>query len=338
MTMRDEHHDPDPHHVTHENHDPTPAESSSSPELTRHHAPARPRLWSEMLPRQRTRHLLAVDTTYIVRRAWHACVNDKRDEPEQAAPTALGTLARLLRARQPTHALFAGEGLGSIRKQLFEGYKAGRPPKPDGLLACEAAVEMALVSAGTPLVKAAGLEGDDVLHAAALLVQPLHIPVVIVSHDQDVEQIVNDGAQVIVWDGVQRVLDEAAVLERWGVVGARLTDLFALAGQDGDGIPGVTGWRAKTALKVLQAAPRHPVLKLLAPGGHWWVPTRWREKFVASRENVLLSYELVRLRGEQVVGRLDLENLEVDPLAVAAALRDSADQLGARGQDDGGTW
>lgn len=284
--------------------------------------------WASKLPAQGSRHVLAVDGSSVIRRAWHGHVNDKRHEPERAAPTAIRNFARIIRARQPSHLVIGGEGRGSIRQSIFSGYKAGRPPKPDGLLACEAQIEAALSTVGVQVVKVAGLEADDVLAGAVRLGRAEGLPVVLVGLDQDLEQLVDDAVGVTVWDGAERVLDEAGVFERWGVSSRRLAELFALAGQSGDGIPGAVGIGPATAAKILNAVP-HPLMALLA-SSHLidvWVPGRYRAKVREHREPIAMSFDLVRLRDEYAHGHLDLDELQVDALHVAAGLAEQADRI-----------
>lgn len=285
-------------------------------------SPARPRARSS-LPPQRAHHLLAIDTSDFLRRAWHACEADGK--PHQAAPTTLRTLARLLRGRQPTFALFAGESTTSFRASLYPSYKANRLQKPEGLLACEAYVGAALAGAGTPLTIVAGLEADDVI-AGAVVAMRGEFPIVVAGHDKDLEQLVDDQNGVMVWDGAERVRDEAAVLERRGVLPHRLVELFALAGDEGDNIPNVPNWREKTAAKILQGLPRRRLEDLVKDGGHWWVPERYRQAFVSHREQILLAMELVRLRGNQAARHIRVDELGINPLDVAESLRASADR------------
>lgn len=276
--------------------------------------------WSEMLPPQGAPHLLVIDGANLWRRSWH--VQEQNGSPEAAAPAALRTFARLLRARQPTHVLFAGEGRGSVRKALWDGYKAKRPPKPEGLLACEAFIAAALAGAGVPLFSVAGLEADDVLAGAALLARQASLPAVLVTNDRDVEQVVDDAMPVVLWDGAERVLDEGAVEKRWGVPPAKLGELFALTGQD-DEAPGVHGWGPARAATILNGAGR-PLDVLLREGGAWWIPSKFRAKFVEHTATIALSYDLVRLRGAEAATKIVLEDLEVRPLDVAEALIESA--------------
>jgi protein Xni len=275
--------------------------------------------WSSKLPAQASRHLLAIDGSSVIRRAWHGHVNDKRNEPERAAPTAIRNFARIIRARQPSHLVIGGEGRGSIRTSLFSGYKAGRPPKPDGLLACEAQVEAALSSVGVQVVKVAGLEADDVLAGAVLLGRAEGLPVVIVGLDSDLEQLVDDEAGVVVWDG----------FERWGVPARRLAELFALAGQDGDGIPGASGIGKKRAAEILTAIPGHTLLDLLAQPHLMavWAPAKYRGKLIEHRETITLSCDLVKLRGDYARTYLDIEEAHVDARRAAIELGYIADRI-----------
>lgn len=292
-------------------HDPSPA-------------PSRARL--DLLPPQGSRHMMAIDLSCITRRAWHGHVNEHRQEPDRAAPTALRNMARVLRARQPHCIVVAGEGTDLFRVKTFPKYKAGRPPKPRELLFTESIVKNALAAAGIAPYCVRGLEADDVLHAAVLLGIIGSLPVVIVAEDKDAEQLVDTRRGIIVWDGDETAKDEAYVMERWGVPPERLPELFAIAGDPGDGFPGVSGWGPKTAAKILQLS-RKTLLELLRDGGHWWVPEKWRAKWLANRDVIRMSYDLARLRGEWLASQSRFEATCCDPLDVATRLADEAERL-----------
>jgi 5'-3' exonuclease len=49
----------------------------------------------------------------------------------------------------------------------------------------------------------------------------------------------------------RRVLDEAGVVEKFGITPASIPDWLALVGDDADGIPGVPRWGARSASVVL---------------------------------------------------------------------------------------
>jgi 5'-3' exonuclease len=280
-----------------------------------------------LLPPQGSRHMMAIDLSCFTRRAFHGHVNERRQEPERAAPTALRNLARVIRARQPSCLVVAGEGQDLFRAKAFPGYKAGRPPKPPKLLEMEHTVKNALVSAGVAPYCVRGLEADDVLHAAVLLGIIGSMPVVVVAEDKDAEQLVDAKAGIIVWDGDEVVKDAAYVVTRWGVTPNRLPELFAIAGDPGDGFPGVVGWGPKTAAKILNYAGARTLDTLLKDGGQWWVPATYREKFVANRDAIRLSHSLATLRGKWLSGREEFRATGIDALHVAQRLADEAERI-----------
>lgn len=81
----------------------------------------------------------------------------------------LRQIANRLRGRQPTHLVLADDGLELHRAKLYAGYKADRPPKPQGLIDVETTLRNMFVEVGVAPFRVRGLEGDDVLHAAVLL-------------------------------------------------------------------------------------------------------------------------------------------------------------------------
>jgi len=278
-----------------------------------------------ILPPQGSRHLMAFDLAKFIRRSWHGHVNDRRDEPERVVPTALRRIALLLRGRQPTHVVFADDGSLLHRLKIFDGYKAGRPPKPQALLDAEHRIRNVLAIAGVVPWRVQGLEADDVLHASVIYGAAIEIPVVIVTDDKDADQLVSGSRETVVWDGDERVFDEASVRDNWGVEPAIVPDVLALAGDTTDGVPGVRGWGPKTAARILHAAAPHTLRELLRDGGHWYVPEKWRTKFIEQRATIKMSLDLVTLRGDWLIAR-GFGAAEVDPLRVASALLDESER------------
>lgn len=285
---------------------------------------------NKLLPPQGSRHLIAIDINDIIRRAWHGHVNDRRNEPERAAPTAIRAIARLLRGQQPSHVLCAGEGVGSVRKDAYDLYKANRPPKPDGLMHCEAQVETALRTAYLPIHAHVGLEADDVIHGAVLATRVYGrrhglLPVVIATRDKDLEWLVHAESKTVVLNG-DTVLDENAVRAKWGVEPHRIADILALAGDTSDNIPHVKGWGPTAAKKILGTSSLD---LLLLPDGYWYVPEKYRAAFRDNRDMIRMAYGLVKLRGESIEHKFDIDEMECNALAAAESLMNSADGDGA---------
>jgi 5'-3' exonuclease len=75
--------------------------------------------------------------------------------------------------------------------------------------------------------------------------------VVICTPDKDLAQCVR-GTRIVQRDRVRKVTrDEAGVIEKFGVPPVSIPDYLALVGDSADGYPGLPGWGAKSAAKVL---------------------------------------------------------------------------------------
>ncbi len=140
----------------------------------------------------------------------------------------------------------------SFRNDMWPGYKTG-----DGidrlLWAQFPLLEAALAAFGVRVWAMVAEEADDALGAAA--VQAARDPrverVYICTPDKDLAQCVQ-GTRVVQLDRLRRTLrDEAGVVAKFGVPPASIPDYLALVGDSSDGYPGLAGWGAKSAAKVL---------------------------------------------------------------------------------------
>jgi 5'-3' exonuclease len=96
-------------------------------------------------------------------------------------------------------------------------------------------------------------EADDALGAAAALADADERveQVMIVTPDKDLGQCVKD-RRVVQFDRRKReVIDEEAVVAKFGVRPASIPDYLGLVGDTADGYPGLPGWGSKSAAMVL---------------------------------------------------------------------------------------
>ena len=104
-------------------------------------------------------------------------------------------------------------------------------------------------------VRVEGYEADDVIAALVREAREAGIPVMVVSGDRDVYQVVGDGVRVMTTSrGVTdtKIYDREGVIERYGVAPELVPDLIGLKGDTSDNIPGVPGIGDKTAAQLLQ--------------------------------------------------------------------------------------
>ncbi|MFB6259433.1 MAG: 5'-3' exonuclease H3TH domain-containing protein, partial [Thiohalorhabdaceae bacterium] len=139
----------------------------------------------------------------------------------------------------------------TFRADLFEAYKANRPPMPEDLAEQLPYIHRLAAAFGLPVLVEEGVEADDVIGTLASQAEALGRDVMIVTGDKDMAQLVN-GHTFLLDTMKDRLIDEPAVRERWGVGPEAVPDFLALVGDKVDNIPGVPGVGEKTAAKLLQ--------------------------------------------------------------------------------------
>ena len=140
----------------------------------------------------------------------------------------------------------------SFRNGLWPGYKTGEGVEPD-LLAQFPLLEATLSAAGVVVWPMVEFEADDALAAGAVAAaRDARVDrVIICTPDKDLAQCVS-GTRIVQLNRRTRVtLDEAGVVQKFGVSPASIPDYLALVGDSADGYPGLAGWGAKSTAAVL---------------------------------------------------------------------------------------
>jgi 5'-3' exonuclease len=210
------------------------------------------------------------------------------------------SLLGLLAAPDVTHVACAFDHvIESFRNALYDGYKtsAGVPYE---LLAQFTLAERMTEALGIVVWSMVEFEADDALATAAArwADAPEVEQVVICTPDKDLAQCVR-GTKVVMLDRRRRLLlDEAAVVAKFGVRPASIPDYLALVGDSSDGYPGLSGWGPKTAATVLSRYGR--LEDIPAEDGTWGVPVRGAsavaQRLRDRRQDAFLYRTLARLR------------------------------------------
>jgi 5'-3' exonuclease len=204
----------------------------------------------------------------------------------------------LLREPGVTHLAASFDSvIESFRNVMFPAYKSSAGMDPD-LLAQFPTAEDALEAIGVVVWRNIEFEADDAIAAAAIRWVDDVEQVVIATPDKDLNQLVI-GDRIVTYNRrEQKILNEQAVVEKFGIHPESIPDYLALMGDSADGVPGLPGWGAKSASTVLA---RYPRLELI-PGhaSEWDVTVRGADKLATTfRENQDLAYlyrELTTLR------------------------------------------
>lgn len=196
--------------------------------------------------------LLLVDALNLIRRVYAAQPGpDGPERAEAARDASVQSLDRALRESSPTHAVcvFDGEGT-SWRHDLFADYKAGHDPMPEALAEALAGYRQAFLEIGVASLCLPRLEADDVIATAATKAAAAGADALVLSTDRGFLQLLPAGVRLR--DHFRRAdLDAPYVAKKFGVRPEQLGDSLALAGDHGNGIPGVPGIGPKSAARLL---------------------------------------------------------------------------------------
>ena len=235
-----------------------------------------------------------VDGTYELFRNHFGAPPKKAPDGREVGATLglLRSLLMLLTSPGVTHVAVAFDHvIESFRNDLFTGYKTGEGVDPILLaqfpLAEEAVSALAVVV--WPMVE---FEADDALATAAARFKKNKTvkQIIICSPDKDLAQLVS-GNRIVCWDRRRDiVIDEAGVLEKYGVPPQSIPDWLALVGDSADGYPGIPGWGAKSASVVL-AHYKHMESIPDDPG-------KWKVSSISPGRAVSLAESLAQRREE----------------------------------------
>ena len=202
--------------------------------------------------------LFLIDGNSLAYRAFFALpesIATADGRPTNAIYGFASMMAKALIDHHPKGVIVAWDAGMSGREQEYKEYKAGRRSRPDLLREQWPHLAPLAEAFGFTNVKVEGFEADDVIATLARQAQGAGIPVMVVSGDRDVYQVVGDGVRVMTTSrGVTdtRVYDADGVVERYGVPPALVPDFIGLKGDTSDNIPGIPGIGDKTAAELLQ--------------------------------------------------------------------------------------
>ena len=197
--------------------------------------------------------LVLVDGSSYLYRAFHALppLTNARGEPTGAVYGVANMLRKLLSDYRPERVAVVFDAKGkTFRDEMFEDYKAHRPPMPDDLKAQIEPLHALVAAMGFPILQVSGVEADDVIGTLARAGAAQGLGVVISTGDKDMAQLVDDHVSLINTMSNSRY-DRDGVIEKFGVPPERIIDYLALVGDTSDNIPGVPKVGPKTAAKWL---------------------------------------------------------------------------------------
>jgi DNA polymerase-1 len=279
-------------------------------------------------------HLYLVDGSSYIFRAYHRLppLTDPQGTPVGAVygyTTMLWKLADDLdKADGPTHLAVILDASGqSFRNELYDKYKANRPPAPEDLVPQFPLIRDATRAFSLPCIEEQGLEADDLIASYARAATRRGWDVTIVSSDKDLMQLVgqcadpddgHDGGCIDMLDTMKNQrIGIPEVIEKFGVGPELVGDVLALMGDSVDNVPGIFGVGPKTATKLIQD---YGSLTAALDAAQDMKPSKLRDRLIDHRADAEISKILVTLKDDAALPQpLDEFRLDGVPPAPLAA-------------------
>jgi DNA polymerase-1 len=178
-------------------------------------------------------------------------LRNHKDEPTGMIYGVINMINRMIKEYEPEYMAVVFDAPGkTFRHDMYDQYKATRPPMPDDLRAQIQPTKDIIKALGIPQIEIIGVEADDVMGTLGVMATAAGFKTVMSTGDKDLAQLVNDDVMLI--DTMRNtVLDYDGVVEKFGVEPNQIIDYLTLIGDTSDNIPGVNKVGPKTAVKWL---------------------------------------------------------------------------------------
>jgi DNA polymerase-1 len=260
-------------------------------------------------------HLHLIDGSAYIFRAYHALPPLSRKSDGLPVGAVAGFCNMLWRylgengasADAPTHAAVIFDySSKTFRNEIYDLYKANRPPPPEDLRPQFPLTRDASRAFNLATIEIEDFEADDIIATLARQAREAGGRVTIISSDKDLMQLVGGGVEMLE-PMKNKVIGVDDVREKFGVGPERVVDVQALAGDSVDNVPGAPGIGIKTAALLINEYG--DLETLLARADEIKQPKR-REALINNADLIRISKRLVLLDDETPLD-ITLDDLEV---------------------------
>ena len=266
-------------------------------------------------------HLYLVDGSSYIFRAYHRLppLTNRHGQPAGAVygyTTMLWKLADgLNKADGPTHmAVILDKSEHTFRNDMYDQYKAHRPPPPEDLVPQFPLIRDATRAFSIPCIEELGLEADDIIACYVKAALAKGWKTTVVSSDKDLMQLIEPGVDLLDTMNDRRI-DREYVVEKFGVPPEQLGDVLALMGDKVDNIPGVPGIGPKTASQLII---EYGSLKAVLANAENIAKPKLRQSLIDHADAARLSRRLVELVCDaplpEPLDELTIKGIPADPL------------------------
>ncbi|WP_428540633.1 DNA polymerase I [Profundibacter sp.] len=267
-------------------------------------------------------HLHLIDGSAFIFRAYHALppLTRKSDGlPIGAVAGFCNMLYKQVEANKgpdaPTHVAVIFDYSGkTFRNEIYDKYKANRPPAPEDLVPQFPLTRDATRAFNIACHEVEGYEADDIIATLSKQARAAGGRCTIISSDKDLMQLVGGGVEML--DAMKnKRIGVDGVREKFGVGPERVVDVQALAGDSVDNIPGAPGIGIKTAALLIN---EYGDLENLLEHAEEIKQPKRRQALIENADLIRLSKQLVTLVDDMdldfTLDDLELKEPEPEPL------------------------
>ncbi len=244
-------------------------------------------------------HLHLIDGSAFIFRAYHALPPLTRKSDGLPIGAVSGFCNMLMKVVEestghdaPTHVAVVFDHKGkTFRDDIYDKYKANRPPAPEDLHPQFPLTRDATRAFNLASIEVEGFEADDIIATLARQGREAGGRVSIISSDKDLMQLIGGGVEMV--DPMKnKRIDSEGVEEKFGVGPNRVVDVQALAGDSVDNVPGAPGIGIKTAALLIN---EYGDLESLLERAEEIKQPKRRQSLIENADLIRISKRLVEL-------------------------------------------
>src|SRR3989338_1483475 len=244
--------------------------------------------------------VFVIDGSGYIFRAYYAIrpLSSKKGVPTNAVYGFLSMLQKLIKDHQPKYLAIAFDtGQKNFRHKLYPEYKANRPPPPPDLVPQFDLIHRLVDAFQIARFSKVGFEADDIIGTLTQRIRALGYPVVIVTGDKDMMQLVDKDVSFLdelraAKTKTETLIGPQEVKAKFGVPPHQVVDVLALAGDTSDHVPGVRGIGEKTAAELIS---EYGSLESILNAAPCMKQKSRREKLIEDSDLARLSKQLVQI-------------------------------------------
>ena len=254
------------------------------------------------MPENNSQLLVLIDGMAIAYRAYFAFIGhpltNARGENTSAVYGFTNAILQFLEKHKPDYAAVCFDTAApTFRHVMYPAYKAQRQAMPDDMRPQIQIIKDITKAYNIPQVELDGFEADDIIGTLSHLAENNNLETIIITPDKDFCQLVTKKVKLLrPKDGSSLdLLDEEAVVKKYGLKPDQFIDYLALVGDSSDNIPGVRGVGEKTATPLLQ---QYGNLEGIYKNLDAITKKALKEKLINEKDNAVLSQKLATINRE----------------------------------------